>query len=852
MNQRAIDTFLRACGVTPQPSWPRMLLSLIFVNPPQKPAALFPHIDFTHPHLADVVRIPLQLLWLILVRPRRAPPAHARPSVAHRYRVRAVRLAHQLWQRAAPIRLRMARLLTPNLRHAQKTLTKMATSHEFWDRSFIRYSAYGASVLMAFLCVTTPFGTLSQLVFVLLLLATALLIRRIPGSTVTLLLTVLSVTASSRYLWWRISATLNWDETFDLMWGALLLTAEIYTYFFLVMSYIQTSWPLYRKPLAMPANTTLWPMVDVFIPTYNEPLKVVRSTVFAAMGMDWPQDKLRIHLLDDGRREEFRYFAENLGVNYITRLNNDFAKAGNLNHALAHTAGEYIAIFDCDHIPTRSFLQVNMGWFLEDPKLALVQTPHHFYSADPFERNLDTFKKIPNEGELFYGLIQDGNDLWNAAFFCGSCAILRRTALEAVGGIGVETVTEDSHTALKLHRKGYNSAYINIPQAAGLATESLSAHIGQRIRWARGMAQIFRLDNPFFGKGLNWAQRVCYSNAMLSFFSGIPRLMFLTSPLAFLLFHAYVIYAPAISVVLYVLPHMVHATIVNSRTQGKYRHSFWAEVYETVLSWYIARPTLVALINPRKGKFNVTAKGGLIEKDFFDWTIATPFIILILLNATGLVAAAIRLFWGPQDEVPTVIINLVWTLYNCLILGGTLFLASEVKQIRLSHRVRIKLRAILHLPDGKLIPCETEDISEGGVALRTSVSTLPAIEPNQHLQVSLWRGNEELIFSGLAVFSSTSQLRLRWQFENETDAMNLIQCTFGRADAWVSWAENTQHDKPLESLKEVVSMGITGYRRVIEQFFPKFTPVFRQLARLREGIVWYLPRTPTQSLEHRA
>ena len=131
---------------------------------------------------------------------------------------------------------------------------------------------------------------------------------------------------------------------------------------------------------------------------------------------------------------------------------------------------------------------MTLGWFYKDPKLAMLQTPHHFFSPDPFERNLDTFGNVPNEGELFYGLVQDGNDFWNATFFCGSCAVLRREMLVEVGGVAVETVTEDAHTALKLHRKGWNTAYIGIPQAAGLATESLSAHVGQRIRWARGMA----------------------------------------------------------------------------------------------------------------------------------------------------------------------------------------------------------------------------------------------------------------------------------------------------------------------------------------------------------------------------
>ena len=124
---------------------------------------------------------------------------------------------------------------------------------------------------------------------------------------------------------------------------------------------------------------------------------------------------------------------------------------------------------------------------------------------------------IPNEGELFYGIVQDGNDFWNATFFCGSCAVLRRTALDEIGGIAVETVTEDAHTSLRMQMNGWNTAYINIPQAAGLATERLSAHVGQRIRWARGMIQILRTDNPLFAPGLKFPQRLCYFNAMCTF-----------------------------------------------------------------------------------------------------------------------------------------------------------------------------------------------------------------------------------------------------------------------------------------------------------------------------------------------
>lgn len=830
--------WLAVAGIDPALPWPQRL-AVVILRPPAAAglgalAGLFPQVDFRHPRLTDPLRILVQLLWLGLAR----PPARASHGPARWRTLLAIALTRLArgWSR-----------LETALGNQPSRLRRLAAAEGrlgFWDRAALRYAAYTLAAILALLCISTPFSTLAQAVFVGLLWSIALVIRRVPGPVATLFLIVLSVTASSRYLWWRVSSTLNWDIAVDFLWGTVLLAAEVYTWLILVLGYFQTAWPLKRQPAALPANTARWPSVDVFIPTYNEPLKVVKPTVFAAQGIDWPTDKVNIYLLDDGRREEFRRFAEEAGIGYIVRPDNRHAKAGNLNHALTRTAGEYIAIFDCDHIPTRSFLQMTMGWFLRDDKLALVQTPHHFFSPDPFERNLGLFRRVPNEGELFYGLIQDGNDLWNATFFCGSCAVIRRGPLEEVGGIAVETVTEDAHTALKLQRRGYNTAYISIPQAAGLATESLSAHIGQRIRWARGMAQIFRLDNPYFGKGLSLAQRICYSNAMLHFLNGGPRLVFLTAPLAFLLFHAYVIYAPALSVALYVLPHMVHASLTNSRMQGGHRHSFWAEVYETVLAWYIFRPTTVALFNPGKGKFNVTAKGGLVDHNYFDWGITWPYLALVLANLVGFAAGIGRLAWGPADEIPTTLLNLFWTGYNVLLLGAAISVASEARQVRLSHRVRLDLPAIVHLPGGKLLPCRTEDFSEGGAAFALPAEAALALARDAAVVVSLWRGREEHAFPARVVATADSRLRVRWELFDAEQERRLVQCTFARADAWVSWADGRHRDRPLAGLRQVLAMGVTGYRRLAEHGAPLAAPLLGRVGPVMRWTASLLPRWP--------
>jgi cellulose synthase (UDP-forming) len=670
-----------------------------------------------------------------------------------------------------------------------------------------------AALLVAFV-VSVPFEFYSQCVFAIGCFAVAMVLRKQTGRFPIVLLIVLSLTVSLRYIFWRVTSTLAFESRIDFVFGYALLAAEIYSLVVLCLGYLQTSWPLRREPQMMTAPPSEWPTVDVFIPTYNEAIDIVSLTILAAQAIDWPKDKLRVHVLDDGHREEFRQFCDSCGVNYLVRDNNRHAKAGNLNEALKVTDGEFVAIFDADHVPTRSFLQICVGWFRKDPKLAMLQTPHFFFSPDPFEKNLNTFRSVPNEGELFYGLVQDGNDLWNATFFCGSCAVMRRTALMAVGGIAVETLTEDAHTALKMSRAGYNTAYLAIPQAAGLATESLARHIRQRVRWARGMAQIFRTDNPLAGKGLTFGQRLCYLNAMLHFFYGLPRLIFLTAPLTYLFFDAHIFQASALMISAYVLPHVLHASLTNSRIQGRFRHSFWNEVYETVLAWYILGPVLLALVNPKLGGFNVTDKGGVITDNHFDWTLARPYIILLSLNVIGMLFGFWRLATGAEGAVTTVLINMAWTLYNIIISSAAMAVASETRQVRSEPRVAAELLARVELADGRVIDGTTMDFSQKGIGLRLPEDA--TIQWGAHIKVTLFLNKQEKVFPAIVVFNRGGVFGAQFDSLNLRQQSELVRLTFSRADIWAKNWGSGRPDTPLAALGEVTLIGVHGAQELIK------------------------------------
>ncbi|MBN2721152.1 MAG: glycosyltransferase, partial [Proteobacteria bacterium] len=311
------------------------------------------------------------------------------------------------------------------------------------------------------------------------------------------------------YLAWRLG-TFNREA---ILFSLTLYCAELYG-FGTTLMHLFMVWRLtVREPGEPPEGAS----VDVFIPTFNEPASLLRKTLLAARHLDYPH---RTWLLDDGNRPEMRDLARELNCVYLAREDNVHAKAGNLNHALAQSTADFIAVFDADHAPKRNFLNRTLGYF-RDSGVAFVQTPQDFYNLDSFQHRIKNRTAIAwHEQSVFFRVIQRGKDYQNASFFCGSCAVLRRSSLDSIGGFATGTVTEDLHTSVKLHKKGFRSVFHAEPLAFGLAPCGGAPFLGQRIRWRQGDMQMWRREGVFFHPGLTWAQRVNYLASSLTYFDG--------------------------------------------------------------------------------------------------------------------------------------------------------------------------------------------------------------------------------------------------------------------------------------------------------------------------------------------
>lgn len=402
----------------------------------------------------------------------------------------------------------------------------------------LRWLAWMGTTVAGLILLSQPVGTQNQLAMSLAAMAAMIVLWLfLDGPRTRFVFLALGSLVVLRYILWRVTDTLpSPGDPVSFGFGLLLLVGELYCVFILFVSLIINADPLKRAPPPV-ARAAELPTVDVFVPSYNEDAAILAMTLAAARQMNYPPDKLTVWLLDDGgsdqkcadpnpekakaardRRRELTVLAEELGCRYLTRARNEHAKAGNLNNGLAFASGEIVVVLDADHVPFRSFLSETVGYFAEDPKLFLVQTPHAFLNPDPIERNLKTFERMPSENEMFYAVTQRGLDKWNGSFFCGSAALLRRTALDEAGGFSGITITEDCETAFELHSRGWTSAYVDKPLIAGLQPETLSAFIGQRSRWCQGMFQILLLKNPALQKGLKPIQKIAYLSSMTFWF----------------------------------------------------------------------------------------------------------------------------------------------------------------------------------------------------------------------------------------------------------------------------------------------------------------------------------------------
>lgn len=337
----------------------------------------------------------------------------------------------------------------------------------------------------------------------------------------------------------------------------------------------------------------------VLIPTYNEAPEILLSTIAAAVAVEPAHETW---VLDDGARPEIEELAHRLGARYLARTDRTHAKSGNVNHALGIVDADVVAILDADHVAGPNLFTSTRAYF-DDPRIAVVQSPQDFYNADSFEQEGEF-----QEQALFYRVLQAGKNRWGAAFWCGTGALVRVAALRDVGGVATDTVTEDIHTTIRLHRRGWRSVYHNEVLARGLAAADAGQYQLQRLRWGTGAMQVLRTENPMVCSGLTLPQRLSYAATLLGWFDSWRSLAYLVLPMLVLATGAVPIRADALTFGLafgatFLLQRVALVLLGRGRAP-----QLLSAVFELVRMPANLRATLT-LIRPGDLGFRVTPKG---------------------------------------------------------------------------------------------------------------------------------------------------------------------------------------------------------------------------------------------------
>jgi len=595
-------------------------------------------------------------------------------------------------------------------------------------------ACFGALLVIA--AVPAPLATQAAIAVAITTILAVFTFLRAEG-VLRIFLALLVFYAVARYIVWRATDTLVLSGPLSSSLSILLFLAELYAFLLLTLSLFVNAAPRIRRPAPMPPDRETWPTVDVVVPTYNEPLELVEATLIAARRLSYPASRLRVYMLDDGgtqarresadpdlataareRHEAGKAMCSALGVTYLTRADNRHAKAGNINAALPKLEGDFVLILDADHVPSPDLLERTVGYFLLDPDVFLVQTPHFLINPDPLERNLRTFDMMPSENEMFYRVVQRGLDTWEASFFCGSAAVLRRRHLDLIGGLSTSTITEDAETALELHSLGLKSVYVPHPLVAGLNPETVTGFIVQRSRWAQGMMQIFLLKNLFFRPGLTLGQRVGYLSSAIFWFFAMARLVFIVTPLLFLLGNINVIEVRLEEILAYGFPHLFGTLLLSTILFRQVRWPLVSEAYETMLAFHGTIALLKVFLKPRAPKFIVTPKAEKLERDILS-PMAWPFLVLFVALVAGEVAGIrhILTFGFGSDLMAVVVFWNTINLLGLLIVLGALY---ERRQIRGWPRMPKRIPSEISIDDGFPLPATLVDCSLTGALLKLS------------------------------------------------------------------------------------------------------------------------------------
>lgn len=460
------------------------------------------------------------------------------------------------------------------------------------------------------------------------------------------------------------------------VFGVLFFMAE----FFVVIHAFGFFFGIYRlnaKKLSEPKQVELkeFPEVAILIPARHEPAAVLENTVLSCYNLAYPCKK--IYILDDSSIDTYKKEAEEIANKYncelFRRQDRHGAKAGVINDCMKNLTAKYIAVFDVDQNPMGGFLMKTISILEANEKLALVQTPQYYSNS--------AYNKVAMGANMqqaaFYETVCEAKSNNDAMMCCGTNVVLRKAALDDVGGFDETTVTEDFATAFLLHTKGWKTLYYNHVNTFGLGPEDLGAYLAQQHRWAMGNIAVLKkvtkraLVNPGALSGLQWWEYFVTSSYYLV---GWAFLFLILCPVLYIFFDIPSFFMNPVVYVFSFVPYMLLSSYLFYFSMHR-RHYGIKDTFRGQLLFFLSLPTyargaFLGLFGIKRG-FAVTAKGGSKKVSYF------RLLPQLFLWAVSLMAVTWALNRFMYDHSPAVMVNVIWVMYHLILLSSVFYFNEE-------------------------------------------------------------------------------------------------------------------------------------------------------------------------------
>lgn len=467
-----------------------------------------------------------------------------------------------------------------------------------------------------------------------------------------------------------------------------------------------------------------YPAVDIFICTYDEPLEVLERSILTALALDYPT--ATVWVLDDTRRGWLRDYCAEAGARYITRSNNDHAKAGNLNNALQVTAAQtnapVILVLDADFAPRPDFLRRTVPLLLSSPRAAVVQTPQFYSNPDPIQHNLLAAQSWVDDQRFFFDVFQPAKDAWGCAFCVGTSFVVRRDRLTELGGFPDQAISEDINLTYTLLARGFQTWWLNERLSTGLSAEGIPEYITQRSRWCLGTLQVALLrDGPLFGAGFSLTQRWQYLHGILNWLCKPYLVLLLVAPSIYWFAGIPAFEADYLSFLRYGLPALLGQMIYMAWVSRSRTLPLFMEATHAISAFAVSATLVSAAVKPFGRPFKITNKGGDRSQPTTHWKFAALFGLISLSSAASILWAFVSPY--SASEISNLdFFNLLWAGVAMLIAFIAFLVCFEVGRGEAPFEVDETARLAL---GGEIVPGRLTLLSTSSARLICSATRPP-------------------------------------------------------------------------------------------------------------------------------